>query len=61
MLKANGQLFDLDWKKMNMPFGPPMAIRFNEKKASGLLRSAGFAITEIRDIGPYHYLIVAKS
>jgi ubiquinone/menaquinone biosynthesis C-methylase UbiE len=61
MMKANGQLIDLDWKKMNMSFGPPIAIRFNEEKASGLLRSAGFTITDIRDVGPYHYLIVAKS
>jgi ubiquinone/menaquinone biosynthesis C-methylase UbiE len=61
MMKANGQLIDLDWKKLNMPFGPPIAIRFNEEKASNLLRSAGFTITDIRDAGPYHYLIVAKS
>ncbi len=61
MMKANGQLIDLDWKKMNMSFGPPMAIRFNEEKASSLLRSAGFTIADIRDVGPYHYLIVAKS
>jgi hypothetical protein len=61
MMKADGQLIDLDWKKMNMSFGPPVAIRFNEEKASSLLRSAGFIITDIRDIGPYHYIIAAKS
>ncbi len=61
MMKVNGQLIDLDWKKMNMSFGPPVAIRFNEEKASDLLRSAGFTVTDIRNIGPYHYLIVAKT
>ena len=60
MIKTNGQLIDLDWKKMNMSFGPPVTIRFNEEKASDLLRSAGFTVTDIRDIGPYHYLIAAK-
>jgi FkbM family methyltransferase len=60
MMKANGQLIDLDWKKMNMSFGPPFAIRFNEEKASNLMRSAGFTVTDVRDVGPYHYVIAAK-
>lgn len=60
MMKANGQLIDLDWKKMNMSFGPPFAIRFNEEKASDLMRSAGFTVTDIRDVGPYHYVVAAK-
>jgi len=25
---------DLDWKKQEMPFGPPAKIRFNEEYAS---------------------------
>jgi ubiquinone/menaquinone biosynthesis C-methylase UbiE len=60
MIKANGQLVDLDWKKLDMPFGPPVAIRFSEEKASGLLRSAGFTIADVRNIGPYHYIVTAK-
>jgi hypothetical protein len=50
----------LDWKKLDMPFGPPAAIRFSEEKASGLLCSAGFTIVDIRNIGPYHYIVTAK-
>jgi ubiquinone/menaquinone biosynthesis C-methylase UbiE len=60
MIKANGHLIDLDWKKMAMSFGPPVAIRFSEEKALGLLRSAGFNITDVRDVGPYHYIVAAK-
>jgi ubiquinone/menaquinone biosynthesis C-methylase UbiE len=60
MIKANGQLIDLDWKKLDMPFGPPAAIRFSEEKASGLLCSAGFTIVDVRNIGPYHYIVTAK-
>ena len=60
MIKANGQLIDLDWKKLDMSFGPPVAIRFSEEKASGLLCSAGFTIVDIRNIGPYHYIVTAK-
>jgi ubiquinone/menaquinone biosynthesis C-methylase UbiE len=60
MIKANGQLIDLDWKKIDMPFGPPVTIRFSEEKASDLLRSTGFTIADVRNIGPYHYIVTAK-
>ncbi len=60
MIKPNGQLIDLDWKKIEMPFGPPVSIRFSEEKASGLIESAGFTVTDVRDAGRYHYLITAK-
>ncbi len=60
MIKANGQLIDLDWIKMDMPFGPPVEIRFSEEKASYLLRSTGFTIADVRNIGPYHYMVTAK-
>lgn len=60
MIKPSGQLIDLDWKKMDMPFGPPFTIRFSEEKASSLIESAGFTITDVRDAGRYHYVITAK-
>jgi ubiquinone/menaquinone biosynthesis C-methylase UbiE len=60
MIKPIGQLIDLDWKKMDMPFGPPFTIRFNEEKASSLIESAGFTVTDVRDAGLYHYVITAK-
>jgi ubiquinone/menaquinone biosynthesis C-methylase UbiE len=59
MVKPNGQLIDLDWKKIEMPFGPPVAIRFSEEKASDLIRSAGFAVTDVKTVGPYHYVVTA--
>ena len=34
MLKPNGRVVDLDWKKIPMPFGPPVAIRFSEEYAA---------------------------
>jgi ubiquinone/menaquinone biosynthesis C-methylase UbiE len=59
MLKPSGKMLDLDWKKRNMPFGPPERIRFTEEKASGLIESAGFKILRTSDVGPYHYVVVA--
>ena len=60
MVKPGGQLLDLDWKKQEMPFGPPAKIRFNEEYASDLIKNAGFKIKDVRDVGKYHYLVTAK-
>ena len=60
MIKPNGRVIDLDWKKIDMPFGPPVSIRFNEEQATELMRSAGFTIADVREAGAYHYLITAK-
>ena len=60
MLKPDGELVDLDWKKKPMELGPPLRIRFSERRAVRLIGSAGFKIETVRDAGPYHYMIVAK-
>jgi ubiquinone/menaquinone biosynthesis C-methylase UbiE len=60
MLKPSGRLVDLDWKKLEMPFGPPLQIRFSEQKASELVKQAGFQVDIVKEAGRYHYLIVAK-
>ena len=60
MIKPIGQLIDLDWKKIDMPFGPPLSIRFSEEKASSLIEAAGFTVIDVRDTGLYHYVITAK-
>jgi ubiquinone/menaquinone biosynthesis C-methylase UbiE len=60
ILKPEGRLVDLDWKKEETAFGPPLHIRFDEKKASRLIENAGFTIESISDSGLYHYLITAK-
>ncbi len=60
MIKQTGTLVDLDWKKVDMPFGPPVAIRFSEQHVADLLQSAGFTVKETAAAGPYHYLIYAQ-
>ena len=59
MLKPQGRLIDLDWKKESMEIGPPMNIRFDMQKAMDILRSASFEIEAIKNL-QYHYLIIAK-
>lgn len=61
MIKSNGRLVDVDWKKKRllMP-GPSLRIRLSEAEASDLIRKAGFGIELVGEAGPYHYLITAK-
>lgn len=60
MLKPNGRLVDLDWEKKPMRIGPPMQIRFSQRKASNLIQRAGFKINTVKEAGPYHYIIIAS-
>ena len=60
MIKPDGLLVDLDWKKQEMPFGPPSRIRFSEERASDLIKNAGFQIANVKNVGNFHYLVSAK-
>ncbi len=60
MIKPNGTLFDLDWKKQETPFGPPFQIRFSETYASSLIHAAGFRVNGVRAVGNYHYVLTAE-
>ncbi len=60
MMKADGRLIDLDWKKKEMTFGPPFRIRFSGEHASALIRHAGFQIDSIKSAGKYHYVVTGK-
>lgn len=59
MLKPGGVLVDLDWKKEEMPIGPPLRIRFSEQEAAALITGAGFLVREVVPSGPYCYLLTA--
>ncbi len=60
MLKPDGKLVDLDWKKKWMRIGPPASIRFSEEQAVNLIEGAGFKIDSVADSGKMHYLILAS-
>lgn len=57
MLKPNGRLFNLDWKKEQIDRGPSFQKRFSEDYAAELIRAAGFSIENIKPSGRYLYLI----
>jgi len=60
IVKPGGKLIDLDWKKEGVPFGPPAHIKFDEAKASKLIKDAGFKVVSVDSTGNYHYLITSK-
>ncbi|MDO8567907.1 MAG: class I SAM-dependent methyltransferase, partial [Dehalococcoidales bacterium] len=59
MLKPEGRLVNMDWKKVDLPVGPPLWKKFSEEKAAELIEAAGFTIASIKDIPPYAYMITA--
>ncbi|MCW4017642.1 MAG: class I SAM-dependent methyltransferase [Candidatus Bathyarchaeota archaeon] len=59
MIKPEGKLVDLDWKKQDKPVGPPSSILFSEEKVTELFEAAGFTVESIA-IGKYHYIITGK-
>jgi ubiquinone/menaquinone biosynthesis C-methylase UbiE len=60
MIKPTGTLIDLDWKKQEMSFGPPIKIRFSEAHASSLIHEAGFRVEGVRVAGDHHYFLTAE-
>lgn len=59
MLKPDGNLVNLDWRKTHMPLGPPHEIRFDEKMAAALIQKNSFTIEEVTYSGSHHYLVIA--
>jgi ubiquinone/menaquinone biosynthesis C-methylase UbiE len=60
MVKPDGKLVNLDWKKKFMPLGPPLRIRFSEEQASNLIKQAGFTIESVRNLESNFYILTAK-
>jgi len=60
ILKPEGQIFVVDWKKQDMPEGPPTSIRCVPQQVENQLRTAGFDDIRIYDDLPKHFLLVGK-
>jgi ubiquinone/menaquinone biosynthesis C-methylase UbiE len=61
MLKLGARFIDLDWKKEPMELGPPLRVRFSQEEAVAHIEEAGLRVLGVKQAGPYHYLIIAKS
>jgi ubiquinone/menaquinone biosynthesis C-methylase UbiE len=58
ILKTMGKLVIIDWKKIDMDFGPPMEERFTAEEVVSICKGKGFKIQEASEAGPYNYLLI---
>lgn len=56
VMKAGGMLAVIEFKKIDGPPGPPIAIRITSEELSRVCRPFGLAPVKTRDVGPYNYL-----
>ena len=58
--KPTALVIDLDWKKVQTEFGPPLRIRLTEEASKRILSENGFTVIKLIDAGPYHYELICK-
>ena len=61
ILAPGGHLLLLEWKREEMPAGPPMHDRVTPQEAEGWLTSAGLRIVDRFEPNPYHYGFVGQA
>ena len=62
ILKGGGTIAIIDWKPgVQQPPGPPLEHRIPQDQVIGALDRARFNVTAAKDIGPFAYMIVARS
>jgi len=61
VLKEGGRFIDLDWKKEETEFGPPLRIRFSEEDVEEKMQSQNFILAKKQDIGTHYLLIFSKA
>jgi ubiquinone/menaquinone biosynthesis C-methylase UbiE len=61
MLKPQGHLAIMEFKKIEGPPGPPMAIRLSPEEVESIVAPYGFKKDLLSEVGPYNYLTVFSS
>jgi ubiquinone/menaquinone biosynthesis C-methylase UbiE len=60
VVKSNGILAIMEFKKIDGPPGPPRHIRLSPEQVDDLLIPFGFKQEHFADVGPYNYLLLYK-
>jgi len=60
MVKPNGILAIMEFKKIDGPPGPPRHIRLSPEQVDDMLTPFGFKQEHFADVGPYNYLMLFK-
>jgi ubiquinone/menaquinone biosynthesis C-methylase UbiE len=61
VLKPGGRLAIVEFKKIDAQPGPPLAIRLSLEEVMHLIQPFGFEISQTSEVGPYHYMVIAKT
>ncbi len=60
LLKTEGALVNLDWKKETTERGPPISVRLTPEAAAERLAAEGLEVTERWEFGPHHYGLTCR-
>jgi ubiquinone/menaquinone biosynthesis C-methylase UbiE len=60
VLKPDGKLVIVEFKKIEESPGPPLNVRLSPEETEKVVTSFGFVKDEVADAGPFHYLLVAS-
>lgn len=60
MIKADGILAVIEFKKIDRGPGPPLGIRISEAELEEKMKKYGFLVTWQGDIGEFNYLLVLR-
>jgi ubiquinone/menaquinone biosynthesis C-methylase UbiE len=60
VLKPQGTLAVMEFKKKDGPPGPPLSVRLAPKNVEDMLLSYGLKQKRLADVGPYNYLLLFK-
>ena len=58
VMKTDGMLAIIEFKKIDGPPGPPVHIRLSPEAVGDLLAPYGFAKVKLTDVGPFNYLML---
>lgn len=58
VLKTDGALAIIEFKKMDGPPGPPVQIRLSAEEVEEIVIPFGFRKEGMTEVGPYHYLMI---
>jgi ubiquinone/menaquinone biosynthesis C-methylase UbiE len=60
LLKTNGNLLIIEWKKSDIPFGPEIEKRLKPEEIKEKASKLGLGIKEEFEAGPYHYGLILR-
>ena len=58
LLRPEGRLVNVDWKRSRTPYGPPIELRLSPRAAERRLASFGLRTIDRWTFGPWHYGLV---